>query len=181
MRDEEPPFPMRYRGQTYWRRRRDSLLKARVDVRGRALDVGSGWRSFGWKALRMDIEPGFKPDVIGNAEGPLGFRDASFDTVLVLDVLEHLRRPFRAVEEIIRVLKPGGTLYLTVPFCYPRHGVEYYRFTELALRDMLSGFDLDIVPVARGRLARFVRKCFPGEAIVEGYFVTAVKPRPAVG
>ena len=33
----------------------------------------------------------------------------------------------------------------------------------------------------RGRLARFARKCFPGEAIVEGYFVTAVKPLLAAG
>jgi SAM-dependent methyltransferase len=169
---------MRYRGQTYWRRRRDRLLKTRVAVRGRALDVGSGWRAFGWNALRMDIEPGFKPDVVGDAER-LGFRDASFDTIMVLDVLEHLRRPFLAVDEIVRVLKPGGTLYLTVPFCYPRHGVEYYRFTELGLRDMLAGLDVDVVPVARGRLARFARKCFPGEAIVEGYFVTVVKPGAA--
>ena len=169
---------MRYRGQTFWRRRRDKLLRERVDVRGRALDVGCGWRRFGWTALRIDINPEFRPDVVGDIEGPLGLRDASFDTILVLDVLEHVRRPFQAVDELRRVLKPGGRLYLTAPFCYPRHGVEYYRFSELALRDMLEGFDVEIVPVARGRFARFVRNCFPGEAIVEGYFVAATKTGP---
>ena len=170
---------MRYRGQTYWRRRRDRLLKDKVKVRGRALDIGCGWRSFGWDALRIDIDPSFKPDVVGDIEGPLALRDASFDTIFALDVLEHVRRPFRAVGEIFRVLKPGGTLYLTVPFCYPRHGVEYLRFSELGLRDMLEGFEIEIVPVVRGRLARFIRKCFPGESIVEGNFVAATKRLPA--
>ena len=181
MRDEATGLTMRYRGQTFWRRRRDKILKNRIVVAGRALDVGCGWRKFGWNALRVDINPEFKPDVVGDIEGPLGFRDASFDIVIALDVLEHVRRPFRAAAEIARVLKPGGTLFLTVPYCYPRHGVEYYRFSELGLRDMLEGFDVEVVPVERGRFARFARNCFPGEAIVEGYFVAAKKSRPAAG
>ena len=60
-----------------------------------------------------------------------------------------------------------------------RHGVEYYRFSELALRDMLEGFDVEIVPVVKGRFSNFVRNCFPGETIVEGYFVAATKKIPA--
>jgi SAM-dependent methyltransferase len=181
MRRKEIRKKMRYRGKTFWRKRRDKILEERMIVRGRALDVGCGWRKFGWDAVRIDINPEYRPDVVGDIEGPLGLRDASFDTVLALDVLEHVRRPFRAVAEVTRVLKPGGTLFLTVPFCYPRHGTEYYRFTELGLRDMLEGFDAEIVPIVRGRLANFLRNCAPGDRIVEGYFVAARKKGLAAG
>lgn len=45
----------------------------------------------------------------------LSFPDASFDLVITQDVLEHVRRPARALREIARVLKPGGYHIFTVP------------------------------------------------------------------
>ncbi len=77
-----------------------------------------------------------------------------------------------------RVLKPGGLFYLTVPFCFPRHGVEYYRFSELALADMLEGYEVDIVPVRKSKFWNRVWNYFPDDTLVEGYFVKARK-RPA--
>jgi len=46
----------------------------------------------------------------------LSFEDASFDLVVSNDVLEHVDDPDRALAEILRVLRPGGVLLLTVPF-----------------------------------------------------------------
>jgi len=43
------------------------------------------------------------------------FEDASFDAVLLLDVLEHVRREGPVLREVRRVLRPGGTLVLSVP------------------------------------------------------------------
>ena len=43
------------------------------------------------------------------------FEDASFDAVLLLDVLEHVRRERPVLQEVRRVLRPGGTLVLSVP------------------------------------------------------------------
>ena len=43
----------------------------------------------------------------------LPFRDAMFDVVVMSEVIEHLMRPERAVWEIARVLKPGGTFVMT--------------------------------------------------------------------
>jgi SAM-dependent methyltransferase len=46
--------------------------------------------------------------------GALGFPDASFDRVLFVDAIEHVRDPARVLAEVARVLRPGGRLMLTV-------------------------------------------------------------------
>lgn len=46
----------------------------------------------------------------------LSFEDGSFDLVVSNDVLEHVADPARAVREMARVLRPGGTCFMTVPF-----------------------------------------------------------------
>lgn len=68
--------------------------------------------------------------------------DVRFDTVVALEVLEHLERPWDAVEEIHRLLRGGGVAILSTRFIHPYHGEphDYYRFTEYALRDLFSGF-----------------------------------------
>ena len=71
------------------------------------------------------------------------FPDASFDTVLCTEVLEHAASPRQLVGEIERVLKPGGTLIATVPFSARVHYAPYdfHRFTKFALAEMFACFD----------------------------------------
>lgn len=45
----------------------------------------------------------------------LPFADASFDAVLLVHVIEHLKNPFLIRDEIARVLKPSGTFYIETP------------------------------------------------------------------
>jgi SAM-dependent methyltransferase len=52
--------------------------------------------------------------VVADAQA-LGHPDASFDTVISCETVEHLPRPERAVAEFARVLRPGGRLLLTTP------------------------------------------------------------------
>lgn len=52
--------------------------------------------------------------------------DASFDAVLCTEVLEHLPEPVAALRELARLLKPGGTLVLTAPFCSLTHYAPYH-------------------------------------------------------
>jgi SAM-dependent methyltransferase len=53
--------------------------------------------------------------VIGDAEDRLPFEDASFDRVIAIHVLEHLRNLPAALEEIRRVLRPGGAFAIVIP------------------------------------------------------------------
>jgi SAM-dependent methyltransferase len=172
---------MRHRGKTYWRRRRDRLLKKHLVLDGKVLDIGCGWRKYGGNALRLDTNPRCRPDILADIQTHTGLPEESFDTILALDVLEHLRYPHRAAAEISRILKPGGLLYVTVPFCFPRHGKEYYRFSDLGLRDLFSDFDTEIIPVKKSKAWNLLWNYYPRDTIVEGYFVRARKkgrPKP---
>jgi len=52
----------------------------------------------------------------------LPFADASFDGVFSSAVLEHVTDPFACAEELMRVLKPSGRIFCSVPFLQPEHG-----------------------------------------------------------
>jgi SAM-dependent methyltransferase len=70
--------------------------------------------------------------------------DGSYDYVVCTEVLEHTLRPFDAIKEIRRILKPGGLLFMTVPFNFRIHGPlpDCWRFTEHGLRAILEGFEI---------------------------------------
>ncbi len=50
-----------------------------------------------------------------NLDAPLPFADGVFDTVVCSEILEHIFSPDQLLREILRVLKPGGRVILTVP------------------------------------------------------------------
>lgn len=56
-------------------------------------------------------------------------KDASFDVVLCSEVLEHLPSPEKALTELSRLLKKGGILILTAPFCSLTHFAPYHFST----------------------------------------------------
>lgn len=70
--------------------------------------------------------------------------DAVFDVVVCTEVLEHTLDPFSAVQEMHRLLKPGGLLLLTTPFNFRIHGPlpDCWRFTEHGLRALLRNFNV---------------------------------------
>jgi ubiquinone/menaquinone biosynthesis C-methylase UbiE len=55
--------------------------------------------------------------------------DASFDAILCSEVLEHVPEPTHALDEFLRLLKPGGTLILTAPFASLVHFAPYHYCT----------------------------------------------------
>ena len=54
----------------------------------------------------------------------LPFQNEIFDTIICLEALEHFHTPEIAVKEMARVLKPNGSLILTIPFCYTEYGLR---------------------------------------------------------
>jgi SAM-dependent methyltransferase len=59
------------------------------------------------------------------------FADGSLDGIVCISVLEHVWEIHRAVEEMQRVLKPGGRMLVAVPFAFPWHDyVDYWRLSK---------------------------------------------------
>ena len=75
-------------------------------------------------------------DVEADLGAALPFADASFDTLILSDVLEHVAEPEHLWREMARLLAPGGHAFVNVPFLYGIHEAphDYYRYTEFALR-----------------------------------------------
>jgi SAM-dependent methyltransferase len=73
----------------------------------------------------------------------LPFADNSFDVVLSDNVIDHARGPLKIVDEIIRVLKPGGVLYFTVNVHHPIYDLAsrvHGLWNAAGLRLELSAF-----------------------------------------
>jgi SAM-dependent methyltransferase len=59
--------------------------------------------------------------------------DQSFDAILCTEVLEHIPDPNAALHEFARLLKPGGMLILTAPFCSMTHFAPYHYCTGFSV------------------------------------------------
>lgn len=68
--------------------------------------------------------------------------DSYFDIIVCTEVLEHTLNPFNAVNEIFRVMKPGGIGLISTPFNFRIHGPlpDCWRFTEHGLRELFKKF-----------------------------------------
>lgn len=107
---------------------------------GLVLDCGAGLRHTDYAhVVNYEIVPYDSTDVLGVAE-QLPFADDTFDAVLSLNVLEHVKDPFQAAREIMRVLKPGGELFAVAPFLQPLHGYphHYYNMTAQGLMNLFE-------------------------------------------
>lgn len=74
----------------------------------------------------------------------LPFPDSIFGRIECDAVLEHVRRPEKVMQELERVLAPGGYAHLVTPFCHPFHEYpkDYRRFTLDGLKELAQGMDV---------------------------------------
>ena len=120
-------------------------------ARRRVLDVGGGhgrWRALLGNPADYTIADVVAPEaltlqpdltyVVGDAAA-LPFAATTFDLVLMIEVLQHLPDPARALAEARRVLAPGGVLVLTARQAWRTHGApnDYFRFTRYGLEQLL--------------------------------------------
>ncbi|TSC89677.1 MAG: type 11 methyltransferase [Parcubacteria group bacterium Gr01-1014_3] len=146
-----------------WRARQ--LFKAlRIYCRGAILDVG-GWDFY----LKVRNDPKIKFETWTNLESTenqlakiendpryktilgdgckMALRDSSFDTVINIQVLEHVFEPIQMVKEIGRVLRPNGYAIFLIPGTSVLHMApeHYYNFTRFWIKQAVKKANLSIV------------------------------------
>lgn len=158
----------RYEDWYWWHRARRTIIglllqHAVAGTQHRILDVGAGTgatslalRRFG-RVLAVDLSA--EASAIARGRGlavarmdasALAVADAAFDVVVALDVLEHLYDDAAAVQELVRVLKPGGVLLVTVPaykWLWSSHDVanrHWRRYRRRSLRRLLQAGGLRV-------------------------------------
>ena len=106
-------------------------VRARIDSCGDelVLDCGAGNRPTTWpNIVNLEIVAYPSTDVLA-ANEDLPFEDNTFAMVVSCAVLEHLRDPFAAAREMVRVTRPGGIIYADIPFLQPFHGYPSHYYT----------------------------------------------------
>ncbi len=102
------------------------------------------------KLTQIDISADRNPDIVADACNLHMIADNSVDIVYLIEVLEHIPTPDKAVFEIHRILKKGGKLIMSTPFIFPIHDepYDYYRYTKFGLKHLLSAFN-DVTIIER--------------------------------
>lgn len=156
---------------------------AAVTLSGQVLDLGGDVRSpyrtlfkGSFTLTTVNLDPKTHPDVVADLEKPLPLPGASFDGVLLMNVLEHIFEYRALLAECRRVLRPGGTIVIVVPYLFPYHPSpdDYHRYSASALTRMLVDFEhIAVVPLGSGvASARFVLL----ERLLPGSFQRLVGP-----
>ncbi|MCP4649302.1 MAG: class I SAM-dependent methyltransferase [PVC group bacterium] len=95
-------------------------------------------------AIGVDIDPTVNPDVVHDFNVfPYPFKDNYADKIYAKHIIEHLDNPKKFIEEIYRILKPGGIVFIETPhfsnyvaYAEPQHKLFYSYFM---FREIMSG------------------------------------------
>ncbi len=101
------------------------------------IDIGCGLRDEIYEnCLYIEVYPSVCADLVVAPDCRYPLNDRSIDGVSCGSVLEHVTQPWAVVDEIHRILKPGGHCYIDWPFLQPVHGSpnHYYNATREGLR-----------------------------------------------
>jgi SAM-dependent methyltransferase len=94
----------------------------------------------------IDVRPGPGVDELADVEA-LPYPEGSFGTVIAMNTFEHVARFWRGFEEVYRVLRSDGALFISCPFYFHIHDhpSDYWRFTPKALDLLLQDYPSKIL------------------------------------
>jgi SAM-dependent methyltransferase len=110
------------------------------------VELGSGNRRLRADIVNIDLFLFPNVDAAADIEHtPLA--DSSVDHVILDSVIEHVPNPQAVVDEVLRILRPGGTLFCINPFLFPYHGypAHYCNFTRDGMQHLLRHFSEAVV------------------------------------
>jgi len=114
----------------------------------RGLNIGCGGRSLHRLVLNIDITKTPVTDCVADAQN-LPFQTGAFNLILTQEVMEHVADPFQAMNEISRILCPGGLLYCQAPFIIGYHPgpTDFWRFTREGITKLIQSAGLQPMEV----------------------------------
>jgi len=128
-------------------RRAELKAFSHIPLSGLVLDLGGVKHSSYLSAFHgkfsvttVNMDERTNPDIIHDLEKPLPIREGTYDSVLLINVLEHVFDYRVLLKESARVVKQGGVAVVAAPFLFPFHGSpdDFHRFTGAALRRELE-------------------------------------------
>ncbi|MCJ2124742.1 class I SAM-dependent methyltransferase [Methylobacterium sp. J-077] len=113
------------------------------------LDLGCGYRERTFEnCLYLEVYPSRSADLIVEPNCLYPIRSGTLAGIGCFAVLEHTRKPWLVVQEIARMLKPGGQVFIDWPFLQPVHGYpsHYFNATREGLVSLFedNGFKTDM-------------------------------------
>jgi SAM-dependent methyltransferase len=116
-------------------------------------DIGSkgarGYYGFGppppgARVVCVDLVAGPGVDLVADAHNMHMVPSNSVNCVVSISTIEHVRYPHDVIAEIYRILKPGGIVYLNIPFIFAFHADpdDYYRFSFNGIKILCEKFEI---------------------------------------
>ena len=114
-----------------------------LDANELSINIGAGNTNYSSKIINLDIEKTNNVNVLADSRF-LPIKSNSVSLVISQAVLEHTPETKRNIDEIERVLKPKGILYVEVPWMqtFHAHPHDYFRFSHQGIESFLENFDI---------------------------------------
>jgi SAM-dependent methyltransferase len=138
------------------------IRKYAKSAEGKILDFGCGSKPYETAFSACDSYTGLdiaqsghdhtnsRIDVLYDGK-TLPFSDHTFDKILCFEVFEHLQDPGASLEELARVLRFGGELFITIPFIYGEHEApfDFQRWTSFGIVNLLRMHNFRVVKMEK--------------------------------
>lgn len=123
-----------------------------IDLGGKRTNKRGGFiplehQSKNWWYINIDKDT--YPNIFGDVT-VIPLVSSSCDCILCTEVIEHLTHPTKCVDEMYRILMPGGKAFVSVPFLFPIHAdpYDYQRYTGDGLLQLFNKFSsIEILPM----------------------------------
>lgn len=134
-------------------RKAEHRALAALTLSGTVLDLGGDTNATYRKVVTgtvavtsVNMDAKTAPDTVHDLEQPLPFANASYDHVLLINVLEHIYNYRQVLREAARVVRPEGSVVIVVPFLFPVHPSphDYWRFTAETLQKECEAVGLTV-------------------------------------
>ena len=152
---------------------RDQILQE-INSNDNVLDIGKAMRDRHDKINCNTIETldvndyGDYPNIISDICSNISGLENKYDKIICIAILEHVYNPFKAVENLKKMLKDNGKIYGMVPYLYHYHAPkdlkfqDYFRFSKDALAYLFKDYSsVELYPI-RGRISTSFNMMFAG-------------------